>query len=305
MAMVDGTAIPNLSDGTLVEGTVLMGTYSEKPTQGGSTYLYGQVNCGCKVQFKVWAGVCLEQMRSTDYTGKICDITGKVNEYNGNKSIIISGIVEHIGNDFREIDFLLKKYDPDTEYNTFISFISANLSPEAYSIFNEIMDPIKDRFKMEFAAVNHHDNCVSGLLAHSSKTARIAKVLKLYPTTLDAVTLDALILGAAIHDIGKVMEYYNGRVSNIGKTLNHLTLGVMMLYNHRDFIVNTKDEKFFNTLVSVIQQHHGEYGERPKTVAAFLVSLIDSLEATLTDVQEAIESTSESTICINGWYLSY
>ena len=68
-----------------------------------------------------------------------------------------------------------------------------------------------------------------------------------------------------------------------------------MLYDHKDLIVEKKGEQFFNQLVSILSQHHGEYGERPRTVASYVVHLIDCLEANLTTINSMLEGVDSTT----------
>ena len=50
-----------------------------------------------------------------------------------------------------------------------------------------VMNPIKERFKIEFAAIAHHDACVSGLVAHTCKVVRVAQIIKFYPVLMKGI----------------------------------------------------------------------------------------------------------------------
>lgn len=290
----------------VMNGLVLIRSYTEKPTSNGtSTYLYGTAEGVGSMPFKVWSGKTLQDMKQNDYTGKICEVKVSVNEYNGVRSLIIESLTPYKGTNYKQSDFLEKKYDADELWTTMLNVIAKNCSQEACDIFKLIIKPIEERFKTEFAAINHHDNCVNGLLAHTTKVVRISQIIKFYPVLQDAVTNDVLIIGCALHDIGKVLEYNMGNISEQGKILNHLTLGLTMIMDKRDDIVRLKNEEFYNTLLSVVQQHHGEYGERPKTLAAYIVHLIDSMEAKLTDASEAVEAATGDTIKCEDFYLRF
>lgn len=295
-----------LSNNTKVEGLVFVRSYVEKPTQNNnSTYYMGTAEGLGQIQFKVWQGEAFDEMKTNDYSNKVCHIFAKVNDYNGVKSLVVDKIEPYAGDDLSMLDFLEKKYDTATLWTSLNTRLKTDCSPEAVEIFNMIMEPIKDRFEVEFAAVNHHDNCVSGLLAHTSKVAKIAQIIKFYPVLLESVTIDALMVGCAIHDIGKVLEYNNGSISNTGKILNHLSLGLGLVMPFKDKIVELKGELFYDTLLSVIQQHHGEYGEHPKTLAAYLVHLFDCLESKLTDTSESIQNALTDTVKCEDFYLRF
>lgn len=286
-------------------GLVLVRNYVEKPTSNNtSTFISGTMEGLGVLQFKVWQNDdAFSKLKQNDLKGVVCSIKGNVNEYNGTKSLIVLDIEQYTGTDVTPLDFMEKKYDEEYLWNSMIQILRKNCSFEAVEVFQRIIEPIEKRFREEYAAINHHDSCVNGLLAHTCKTVKIAQVLMYYPTIRDSVTYDAIYLGCALHDIGKVLEYNNGSMSELGKTLNHLTLGLTLIMPHREFIVQKKGKEFYDTLMSVIQQHHGEYGERPKTLAAYLVHIFDMLESRLTDASDAIQDSVNDVIKLDDFYL--
>lgn len=292
------------SNNAKVEGLVFMRTYTEKPTSdGNNSFLAGTAEALGAIQFKVWAGPTYDKMNGGTYVGKICKVAGKINDFNNTRSLIIDSVEEYEGDEYNVGHFLVKKYSPAKLWDSLTNVLRTNVSPEAYEVFEIVINPIVDSFTEEFAAVNHHDNCVNGLLAHTCKLVKIAQVIKFYPIMQDTVTNDALMVGCAIHDIGKTLEYNWGTISKEGRFLNHLTLGLNLITPYKDEIVALKGEEFYSTLISVIQQHHGEYGERPKTLAAYLVHVFDALEAKLTGAQESIENAVGDTIKVDEFYL--
>lgn len=297
--------ITNLPAGMRVDGLVLIRTYSEQPTKNGSMYLAGQMECVGTVQFKVWAGNTFNQISENPITETICRIVGEVNDFAGVKSIIIKECYPYEGNEFTPLDFLERKYDSEALYNKMRSIIEAQCSNNALQIFDMVMEPIKNRFMYEFAAIYHHDACVSGLLAHTTKLVRLAQILKFYPDLSKAVDIDTLYVGAAFHDVGKILEYSNGSLSQLGSMMSHLTLGIEIVRPYKNRIIELKGERFYNDIISVIQQHHNEYGERPRTLVAYIVSILDGLEAQLTDIQEQVIQAKNDVIKIDGNKLSF
>lgn len=286
-------------------GLLLIRNYAEKPTSNNaSTFISGVGEGLGSIQFKVWqSDTAFDKMKSDDYKGCICVVKGNVNEYNGTKSLIILDVDKYAGTDVQTYDFMEKKYDEPYLWDSMVNILNKNCSPEAVSIFLTVMNPIEAKFRKEYAAVSHHDACVNGLLAHTCKLVKIAQIMMYYPVLKDSVTYDAIFLGCALHDIGKVLEYSNGSVSELGKTLNHLTLGLTLIMPHKEYIINLKGKEFYDTLMSVIQQHHGEYGERPKTLAAYLVHVFDMLESRLTDASDAVSNSLTDVIKVDDFYL--
>lgn len=294
-----------LPSGSPVTGYVYIKSYTEQPTKNGNTFLAGQVECIGSIPFKVWGGDCLNRLVAESYANSICYIHGEVNEYAGSKSIIIKDCNIYSEHELQPDDFFEKRYDADEYFSKLIKLIKNNCSEEAYKVFEGVIFPIAGRFCKEYAAVAHHDACASGLLAHTTKVVRLAQILKFYSELSQVIDKDTLFVSAALHDIGKTLEYTNGTISPIGMKMSHLTLGLDLVSPHKDKIIELKGEKFYDDLVSVIQQHHAEYGERPRTLVAYVVHIIDKLEAQLTDLNETVRDSTSNQIKFDEYKLSF
>lgn len=295
MKIIEGKDLLKQAEGSAFHGLALMGAYSKQATKNGGSYLAGSVECGATIPFKVWSnksayGVLTE----SELSGKIVEISGEVNEYGGAKSIIISNLTEIAegsrkddGTLITKQDFLATVYDADKYWASLENLIKRYCSEEAVEIFYDIFDDeLKEDFLVEFAASFHHDNVKSGLLAHSTKVTKIATVMSLYPYILQRVSPDLLFLGCAIHDIGKIREYSCGVVNDTGKVLSHCTLGILLLERSEELIRKLKGGTFYNQLMAVIAQHHGDYGEPPRTLAAQIIHMLDLMESNLTSINE-------------------
>lgn len=285
---------------TILTGVTLIKNYTEQPTKTGSTYFGGNLEAKGELGFKVWRGSCFDKMNSEDYSGKICLVQAEINEYNGTKSLILKDI-SVVPNDIlekediRKGDFLQSKYDAEAYYATLYQTLQSHVTSEALQVFDLVMSDIKDKFIEEYAAVNYHDNCRNGLLAHTTKVVKMSTLIKMYPALLKRVSVDALYVGSALHDIGKVVEYDTGVISKLGKSLSHLTMGCIMISKYKDEIVALKGEDFYNTLLSIISQHHGEFGDQPRTIAAYVVHQLDMMDATFTLLNQKLEEGEDNT----------
>ena len=296
-------------DGASFKGYARIGNYSEAPTKNGGSYLNGTLQAVGDVPFKVWGGACFNVMYEKDFSGEIVGIEGTVNEYNGTKSFIITGIYELDEGDLerdgvKESDFFETKYDIDAYWNKLSTKLQKNVSKEAFEVFNLVMSDWVERFKEEFAAVHYHANCKGGLLAHTTKVLQLCSILKMYPNTSGRVSNDVLYVGAALHDVGKIIEYSNGITSKTGNLLSHNILGILILEKHRDEIIELKGEEYYNTMLSIISQHHGDYGDRPRTVAAYIVHQFDLLESNLALLEQTIIDSPTETIKFDSYKLS-
>ena len=118
-----------------------------------------------------------------------------------------------------------------------------------------------------------------------------------------------MVISLALHDVGKIYEMHDG-VYQKYSFLTHRGLGLEHLLQYKKLIVDLYDEEFFYMICSVLLQHHGEYGENPRTVYAMIVHMIDDLEAQLTTIDDLLQDnaiTQDSAgakVKYNGGYLN-
>lgn len=299
----------NYDDGTYVKGYVYIQDFEYKSQKNGGQYISGTLQANGVCNFIVWnsqyGAYAVMSTNKENYKNKVAVIEGKVNKFGGSVSLIIETINTDIGEvSLSECDFFESKYDENKWFSVLNKTVKDHCSSDAYDIFCHIINPIKDLFLKEFAAIYYHDNCKSGLLAHTTKVVKIANIVSLYPNLLKRVNKDELYIGCALHDIGKVYEYSNGSISDMGKLISHRTIGVLLIYNNKDYIISKMGDKFYYDLLSVIEQHHGEYGERPRTIISYVIHLIDSLDSELTSLNELIANSNTEQIIYNGTKLN-
>lgn len=282
-----------------VQGYVYIKNYSVQPTKNGGSYIGGNLEAKGSLPFKVWSNAnCFAEMSNNNYSETICLVDARVNVFGGVYSLILESCqaVDMRNFEYAESDFYQERYNKDTYWNNLCNTLKKHVSENAYKVFELIVSgDVKDAFLLEFAAVSHHDAYVSGLLAHTTKVVKLATVIKMYPEITRIVGTDLLFLGCALHDIGKTREYHNGVMSEEGKRISHLTSGILLLEEHKNDIVELMGNDFYIDLLSVISQHHGEYGERPRTVASAVINQIDCLDAHLTTLNEMLESCEKGT----------
>jgi len=296
MQILDKNEFLKEKDGTRISGLVVIQNYSAAPTKNGGSYFAGSLQACGDVSFKVWSGLCYDKMANEDMSGKVCAVDAEVNEYNGTKSLILTHIavlseeeLEH--HKIQKSDFFANKYNISAYWDKLLKVMEKHISVDAMKVFMLCISEYEDAFKREFAAIHYHDNCKGGLLAHTTKVVSLCNVLSMYSNISSRVSKDILYVGAALHDLGKIAEYSDGVISEMGMYLSHNTIGCIMLEKHKQEIIGLKGEEYFNTLLSIISQHHGEYGERPRTITAYLIHQLDLLESMLTLLDQDIETT--------------
>lgn len=304
MEKLNLASIEEMVDKCPVSGLCLIQTYSKQPTKNGSFYFGGTLSTNDgTIPFKAWSNSsAYSQLEEEDLKGVIVNICGDVNVFNGTKSLIINTvkILTSAGKTelgISEADFMFSKYNISAYYDKFYDIMNRNLSQPAFEIFEAVVEKYGDRFKEEFAAMYYHDNCRGGLLAHSLKVCQVASIVNLYPNISKWVGKDLLYLGCALHDIGKIYEYSLGDISDQGKAVSHTVLGsVIIASEFADIITEKLGEVFFTELLSVVSCHHGEMGERPRTVAAYVIHKLDMIEAIFTGLNDQLEEAKKGDV---------
>lgn len=303
--------LDEMVEGTRVSGLVLIQNYGLQPQKNGGYYVAGYLQAKGQMPFKVWSSsskygdAYVKLCQEGEYVNTICKVDGKIDKFSGT-SLVIESLSMYDGdvNGIAESDFLQDTYDVSNWWTKLEGVLEKNVSSKAFDLFKNLMSSIKSDFMVEFGAISHHDNCKGGLLAHTTKVVRIASLIKMYPEILKRVDSDLLYLGCALHDIGKVWEYHNGGISNEGKVLSHHTFGVMFLVNHRDVILDTMGEAFYLNLLAIVEQHHGEYEERPRTVASYVIHKLDMLDSDFTSLDSALKDSKNNQISFSGFKLN-
>lgn len=142
------------------------------------------------------------------------------------------------------------------------------------------------------AAKTMHHVYLGGLLEHSLAVADLADdVSRRYP----GVQRDLLVVGALLHDIGKVAELCYERsfdYTDEGKLIGHIVMGVEMV---EEKVRQLPDfPRSLATLVKhLLLSHHGQYEfgspKRPKTLEAVILNFLDDLDSKINGVRTHIE----------------
>lgn len=185
---------------------------------------------------------------------------------------------------------------------------------EYIDIACDVIKPVMSLFMDEYAARSVHDAVPGGLADHTAKVFHeLINMLwgedadeSFYVNIKNNVDLKALIVGCILHDIGKVFEYDKGE-NRAFHWVSHPIHGVAYLATRGlEFTLGTST--YFRVL-SIIGQHHGEFGEKPQTIEAYLVHLADYQESRLQILEEAVRDgrneTPLSDFTIQSKYLPF
>lgn len=304
--ILDAAAFTGLTPNTAITCQVCVGEASTALTKNNSEYLKGTfITKTGPVPFKMW-GSNLDAL--PEGIGSVYTMTGKVDEYNGAKSIVVSSFsTDNVT--ATKVDFLEMRYDLPKVEATFLKVMKDNLSPEGFDYFQTLFMPLRDRFVEEFAARmggKNHDNVYGGLLAHSMKClVTLDRTLELYPTLVERCDTDLLYIGVGLHDIGKVLEYSEGNMSPLGNLVSHRSLAIELIARKKKHTIGLMGEDFYYRLMAIFAQHHGEYEEKPRTIEALIVHYVDNYEAQMAALNQTFDGVAEGdTLWHHGFYIS-
>ena len=148
------------------------------------------------------------------------------------------------------------------------------------------------------AAKGMHHVYLGGLLEHSlSLVALMKSIAPLY----GGLNEDLLVVGALLHDVGKIYEMSFERAfdyTDAGKLLGHITIGVELV-EEKIRLVEGFPRELSLLLKHMLLSHHGqyEYGspKRPKTVEATILNYLDDLDSKINGIRSHIAKETAST----------
>ena len=285
--------------GQSISGVLLLRDAQVAKTKTQSDYVTGSMLGGEAINFKAWGNsAAFKTLTSNDYTGKPIVFMGKIDDYGGTISIIVES-VELPKEEYNVADFLEEKYDAEKYFNALRTQACNHLSAKGFTMLDLILfsnEKLCDEFKIAFAAKNHHDNCKGGLLAHTYKVfSLMSYTLNTYKQIVgdDQDIKDLLYIGSILHDIGKVWEMNLGAYTE-QSIVTHRYLGMEYIAKYKEQLVKEYSEMWYYNLVSILLQHHDEWGEPCKTIYAKLVNLVDDMDAKLTSINEAMQEGSNT-----------
>ena len=314
MEIIKKEQLEHGTEGTALSGIILIKNYNISLTKTGKEYINGTLQSGKEINFKVWGNAsAFNELKNNEYTNVPSYINGKYNLYNGELSIIVETCQAVEG--YEPADFLPVVYNIDAYWNALKTLYESRVSDKAKALANKYLfdNNVSELFKSEFAAASNHDNCKGGLLAHTYKMlTAVNLIFTNYPklffnegVAVDQDFVDLIFFGAMMHDIGKVREMHYG-VYTPEAIVTHRYLGIEH-FDRADIIANYSEIWYYN-LVSIMLQHHGEFDDECRTLAAWIVHKADMLDSEMTLMQQNIDNAfgkdNTKRVKYNGKYLT-
>lgn len=287
--------IKELQEGDLIRGPLLVINATKGLTNNGMSYmnLTLQDKTGT-IEAKKWE--VSEQDANMLSPGNVVYFDGDVINYRDNLQVKIralSGINEDEIDTTRftisspiAIEELEKRLDV---------YVNSIKNPDASIIVKTLVNKFYKSYITYPAAVRNHHEFSSGLLHHTVQMADLGEAIAtLYPS----VDRDMLIAGIILHDLGKTIELSGPIIPKYtleGKLIGHISITHAQIQKTVDELKITGDVPIL--LSHMVLSHHGkmEYGSPvlPLTREAFLLSVIDDLDAKMMMLDKAYEATAE------------
>jgi len=283
------TEINALNPGDPVSQVCILRKIELKTKRNGDPYLFLELgDASGRIQATVWDNAA--EIHNLLKAGDIVRISGKAMTYN--QALRIS--VDHI-HPVTEADGVSREqFLPATQADmqkltadlkkTIASLKNGDLKNLAEAVFGDRQ--WLDLFLKAPGGKLWHHACIGGLLEHTMSVVRICETMAgLYPS----VNRDLLIIGALLHDIGKIEEYRYDQgyidYSDEGRLLGHISIGAQRI---RSIIEQIEIKQGFprelkHLVLHLILSHQGklEHGSPvlPATLEAMILYYADEMDA--------------------------
>ncbi|EGF27478.1 3'-5' exoribonuclease YhaM family protein [Rhodopirellula baltica] len=294
------TAIHDLADGmTLAQPFQAADKQLRVNRQGGKYILLKLSDRSGTIVGMMWNAD--ETTFDTFDRGDYIHCTGRTQVHNGSLQVILTEIQRMDPAEVDQSDF--DRFDATQADNNFTRLreLLATISqPALHALAQSYLndDSFVQSFRQAAAAVSNHHAYPGGLLEH---TVNMMELVRLISPRYAKVDTDLLLMGAFLHDLGKIDELRaSGEISytDRGQLVGHIVIGVQRLGEKIAETEASTGQKFStglrHQLEHLIVSHHGvlEYGSPkiPVTLEAVALHHIDNLDAKLASYSSIIDS---------------
>lgn len=162
------------------------------------------------------------------------------------------------------------------------------------------------------AASKVHHNYIGGLAKHTLGVTKIA--MSLYRQYYQYTSIEMVIAGSILHDIGKIYEYTNeGGTTYEGCFMGHIPMGISLLTSIANSLGYDMTDPIILQLISFISSHHGSADKgspsNPATLEAIIIHYADEIDACMENSLDALskisvnQRTNGRVIAANNSYL--
>jgi 3'-5' exoribonuclease len=262
-----------------------------RPNRNGNLYLQVDLSdrSGC-ISARMW------NCDDADYRGfedgDFVRVEGTTQIYQGAIQLIASSICKARDDEIDHTDFMtLGPTDIDKMAVRLAEVLRSMSDPNLRNLAECFLtdDTLMRKFTRAPAGIKNHHAYPGGLLEH---VINLMEVVDLIAPRYPALDRDMLLMGAFLHDFGKIHELSYDRgfsYTDEGQLIGHTVIAVSMLDNKVREVEELTGEEFNAEtalrLKHMIVSHHGEYvygaPRLPMTLEAVALHYLDNLDAKL------------------------
>jgi len=237
-------------------------------------------------------------------------IRGIVIEWQGKKQLRISKIRHCTEEDGIKIEDLVQSapYKPEIMFNDILNYITEIQNEDIRKIVEYIINENKEKLIYYPAAKQNHHAIRSGLLYHILRMLMTAeRIAEVY----NNVNRDLLFAGVILHDIAKLDEMSANELGIVseytieGQLLGHIIQGIKVIDSTAKLL--NVDNEVSMLLQHMILSHHykPEFGspKKPMIPEAELLHYIDTIDASMYDMNKALSDTDNNDFTDKIWSL--
>lgn len=255
------------------------------------------IDGGQSLRGVTFSGDVVKVLKELNQESLLVEVRIQVDEYNGDKSIKLTGIFDAYDLTDEIALSIMDSIPAKPNVKRIGQYVREGMSSAGAKVVLNVLNDKAKELKVAMASQygGYHDGKVGGLLNHIRKLLGYTElVMNEYVDTFSETERDLVYMGIIFHDIGKLLELHNGSYSEMSTSMPHTLIGVLILEEYKELITSSYNEQFYLDLLGIIGTHHGEYGERPVTVYAYLVHVIDMLDSRVSGLQKKLDENNES-----------
>lgn len=288
------------------EGYLLVRASEQRAAASGKMFLdmtladkTGSINA------KMWDGTV-----APPAPGSVVKVRATGNEFNGRMQLRVERVRATTPEDVVDMSYLVSSApeNPKDMYNEVMDCLAAMQDEDYKKIVRALLEEVGEKIMTFPAAKQMHHAERSGLLHHVTGMLRAAKALLGVYSYLDS---DLLLSGIIIHDLAKTSEMDADDLGMVqdyttdGKLIGHIIRGVIDIERAGERTGAARDKVLL--LQHMVLSHHGipEYGSPlpPKFPEAEVLHTLDTLDARLNEMQEALRRTMPGGFSEKVWGL--
>jgi 3'-5' exoribonuclease len=269
-----------------------------RPNRNGNLYLQMELSDRSgKIGARMWNAS--EASYGSFENGDYLQVEGTTQLFQGAMQLIVSRLSKVDGSTVQEDDFTpLAPVEVEKLGARLGELLRTMTNPHLANLAECILidEELMRKFCQAPAGIKNHHAYRGGLLQHIVGLMEvIARIASCYPQ----IDRDLLLMGALLHDIGKVDELSYERelaYTDEGQLIGHLVMAVSLLERKVQESEKLSGDPFPNEtllrLKHMIVSHHGEYEygspKLPMTVEAVALFCLDNLDAKIHTFQQQL-----------------